>query len=206
MRADRAAAGLSGAGILVVLAFAPGGWAAMTYVLLAAAFGVVLGTFAPILPALHRLPGVGLPTVTLNLTVENAQSFSSSDRMVDQVLRIGIVNDGPGDLRRVRLNTLIPLPHQMRPSDEFGNVMNARAQRLPNTNEQLIVGANSGAWAEAVGDVDEDALLVHYRLYFTEPGTWPVRVKLASPSLYRRRQMIQDIDVSAVRRADEAGS
>lgn len=169
----------------------------MTYVLLAAAFGVVLGTFAPIIPLLHQLPVVGLPRVALRLTVEDTQSYSNRERMVDPVLRIGIVNRGPGDLKRVRLNMLIPLPHSMRPSGESGNIENTRAKRLPDTSESLIGGHSSECWAERLGDVDEDALLVHYRLRFTEPGTWPVRVKLASPSLYRRRELIQDIQVEA---------
>lgn len=172
----------------------------MTYVLLAAAFGVVLGTFAPIIPMLHRLPMVGLPRVKLILTVEDAQTWSSGEKMVAQVLRIAIVNQGPGDLKRARVNVLIPSQHQMRPSDEFGNVDGSRAKRLPDTSEALIDGQWSECWAERLGDVDEDALLLHYRLSFVEPGTWPLRVKLASPSLYRRRELVQDVQVEAVRR------
>jgi hypothetical protein len=201
MRADRGAAGLSGASILVVIALSPGGIAAMTYVLLAAALGVVLGTFAPILPMLHRLPMIGLPKVELRLTVEDAQSWSSGEAIVAQVLRIGIVNEGPGDLKKARVNVLIPLPHQMRPSDEFGNIEQSRAKRLPDTSETLIDNQHSECWIERLGDVDEDALLLHYRLTFAEPGTWPLRVKLASPSLYRRRELVQDIHVDAVSRS-----
>lgn len=171
----------------------------MTYVLLAAAFGIVLGTFAPILPMLHRLPAIGLPKVELHLTVEDAQSWSSGEALVSQVLRIGIVNHGPGDLKRARVNVLIPLPHQMRPSDEFGNV-ETRAKRLPDTSEILIGDQYSECWAERLGDVDEDALLLHYRLTFAEPGIWPLRVKLASPSLYRRRELVQDVQVDAAPR------
>ena len=59
----------------------------------------------------------------------------------------------------------------MRPSDEFGNVEGERARRLPDTSESLAGGQNSGCWAEQVGDIDEDALLLHYRLLFTDPGT-----------------------------------
>ena len=197
MRADRAAAGLSGVAILVVIALSPGGSAAMTYLLLAVAFGVAFGTFAPVIPALHRLPLVGLPKVELRLTLEDAQSFSSGESMVAQVLRIGIVNKGPGDLKRVRFNTLIPLPHQMRPSDEFGNIEVSRAKRLPDTDESLIDGVRSECWAERPGDIDEDAMLYHYRLAFTESGAWPVRVRLSSPSLYRRRDLVRDITVIA---------
>lgn len=173
----------------------------MTYVLLAAALGVVLGTFAPILPMLHRLPMIGLPKVELRLTVEDAQSWSSGEAIVAQVLRIGIVNEGPGDLKKARVNVLIPLPHQMRPSDEFGNIEQSRAKRLPDTSETLIDNQHSECWIERLGDVDEDALLLHYRLTFAEPGTWPLRVKLASPSLYRRRELVQDIHVDAVSRS-----
>jgi hypothetical protein len=120
--------------------------------------------------------------------------------MIDQVLQIAVVNKGPGELKRVRYNTLVPLPHQMRPSDHFGNVIESSgssAKRLPDTSESLIDGSQSGCWAERLGDIDEDAMLCHFRLTFTEPGVWPVRVRLSSPSFYRRRDIVQDVDVVA---------
>lgn len=168
--------------------------------LIGAAVLLLALAFAPTLPLLHSLPVIGLPRIEMALTVEDTGSWSTAEPMVDQVLRIGLKNEGPREFKRTRLNILVPLPHNMRPSDAGGNPEDPRAGRLPDTSEQLIAGRDSQAWSERIGDVDEESLLIHYRLHFTEPGTWPVRVKLASPSLYRRRELVKDIEVEAVAR------
>jgi hypothetical protein len=72
MRADRAAAGLSGAAILVVIALSAGGVAVIETVLLVAAGLIVLATFAPALPVLHRMPLIGGPRVSVILSFEGA--------------------------------------------------------------------------------------------------------------------------------------
>jgi hypothetical protein len=80
MRADRAAAGFGLATIFVVIALSSGGFAVMEPILLVVASLIVIGTTAPVLPVLHRLPLIGLPKVELRLTVEDTQSSRPANR------------------------------------------------------------------------------------------------------------------------------
>jgi hypothetical protein len=57
MGADRAAAGLGGAAVMVAVAFAPKGVSVVEGVFLGLAVLVLAVAFAPILPGLNRLPG-----------------------------------------------------------------------------------------------------------------------------------------------------
>lgn len=191
VRADRAAAGLSGAAILVVLALAPGGSEWITWVLLLVAALVVLGTFAPVLPVLHRLLIVGSPSVELRLSFHELTSDVA--RQAVTMVRVGITNNGPGEIRRPLLNVLVPRPVDVEPCDAFGaREPVGRGKRMPDTSEHVMSGRESAFWVERLDDVDHGSALAHYRISCTEAGEWAVRVKLTSSSLYRKRDVIQN--------------
>jgi hypothetical protein len=187
---DRAAAGLSGAAILVVLAFAPGGVAAMTVVLLTGAGLVVLATFAPHLPLLHRLPAVGAPRVTVVITSEPVEHVPG-----DVVLRVGFRNDGPRRVESVLLNVLVPKFVAIQPSDHTGDYQ-LRGSPMPDTE---VDGRPMRFWAEKDVNLPRGSTLLHYRLSIPEAGECPVRVTYSSDDLYGRNDHVADGSVSRPR-------
>jgi hypothetical protein len=208
VRSDRVAAGLSGATLLVVLAVAPDVAVGLTAALLTAAGAVLLATFAPQLPCLHHLPILGAPRVELVLTLEAKDAADSGPRPAIRILRIGIKNAGPGELRRPRLTVLVPWPITLRPCDGFGELQSGRGERMPATSEELTPERPTAFWSERRDALDEDSTLAHYLLYGVPSGSWRARVKLASASLYRKRRLTEDIafDVpDSPRNAPDAG-
>lgn len=199
MRSDRVAAALSGATIFVVLAVAPDVSSALPAVLLVVVVAVVFATLAPALPLLHRLPAVGAPGVALVLTLEKRAAEETGPRPAIRLLRVGIRNEGPGELRRPRLNVLVPFPITLHPGDGFGQLQEHRGEEMPNTSEPLVANHETAFWAERLDTIDEDSVLAHYLLYGTPAGAWRVRVRLASTSLDRKRELVQEISFDAAR-------
>lgn len=187
------AAGLSGATLLIVLAVAPDVAAGITAALLTAAGAVLLATFAPLLPWLHNLPMVGAPRVELVLTLEAKDAADSGPRAAIRLLRIGIKNAGPGELRRPRLSILVPWPITLHPCDGFGELQSGRGERMPAASEELLPDRPTAFWSERRDAFDEDSTVAHYLLYGIPTGSWRARIKLSSASLYRKRDLTEDI-------------
>jgi hypothetical protein len=194
MRADRAAAGLSGAAILVVIALSPEGIFVMEPILLVAAGLVVLGTFAPVLPVLHRLPIVGAPTVKLRLTIGGRDDLVVPDGSSTTKLRIGICNEGSSELERARLSVLVPDTVTIFPVDAYFGTHESRGTRMPPTSERLLPGMDSNWWFER-HNLDPDWTMLHYRVGFPGPGAYPIRIKLVSKSMYRPIEVDYEIRV-----------
>lgn len=127
MRFDRAAAGLTFAGILVAIAFAPAGPKWMTYVLLTLALAVAVVAFAPLLPVLNRLPRIGAPRVSTHISSEPVPGVPNH-----VVLRIGFVNAGPRRVEGVLMNVLVPESVDIRASDHDGQHVE-RGSAMPPT-------------------------------------------------------------------------
>ena len=202
MRADRAAAGLTAAGVLVALAFAPAGFSAGTWLLLASAVLVVLGTFAPALPVLHVLPLVGAPHVLLGLTSFDAEAHPREDgaSTVFKVLRVVVENRGPGTLRIPRLNILVPSPIGIVASDVWGHRQpEGRGDHMAAPGESIMHGYESRGWNERLYDLEAEQVMLHYLLICPYSGVWTARVTLASSSLYRRHNLVQQVDLEVDR-------
>jgi hypothetical protein len=194
MRADRAAAGLSGAAILVVIALSPGGVAVMEPVLLIVAGLVVLGTFAPALPLLHRLRVVGAPQVSVVVSFEPLSEGGSEDLRVShvgghaaepRVLRVGFVNDGPRRVRSALVNVLVDARVEITASDHLGDTTFTHGRAMPLTN---IDGRPMRFWADKDVTLAVGATLLNYRLSFPDVlglgNEFPVRVQYDADDLH----------------------
>ncbi|HUA74138.1 MAG TPA: hypothetical protein VL988_05200 [Solirubrobacteraceae bacterium] len=175
----------------------------MEVVLLALAGIVLLATLAPKLPVLYRLPKVGAPSVQLRVTIDDQQDLVVADPSA-VVLRIAIFNGGSTELERARLNVLVPAPTEILAADAFGQPQ-GRGSPMPPTKEQLVPGRDSNFWFER-NEFDPGWTPVHYLLNFREPGTYPIRIKLVSKSMYRPVQEDHRIQVlcSGARSQSEA--
>ena len=193
MRADRAAAGLSGAAILVVIALSRGGVAVMEPVLLVAAALVVLVTFAPALPLLHALPAVGAPRVCVALSFEPDQDGSEDLRIthvegrgaVPRVLRVGLINDGPRRVQGAVVNVIVDERVELVASDHLGNTEFSHGRSMPLTE---MGGRPARFWAEDDVTLPVSAKLLNYRLWFPDVlalgDGFTVRVQYSADDLY----------------------
>jgi hypothetical protein len=190
MRADRAAAGLSGAAILVVIALSPGGLAVMEAVLLVVAALVVLATFAPALPGLHRLPIVGEPRVEAILSFEGAVLTCEALRDGMTVFRVGFVNHGPHRVRDALINVVVSAGVEIEASDPRGRPL-ARGSLGPPTE---LDGKSANFWIDKDVALPVGATLLHYRLSVRNLGDLTgyitVRVAFHSDDFYGKRDRV----------------
>jgi hypothetical protein len=193
MRADRAAAGLSGVAVLVVIALSPGGVAVMEIVLLVTAGLVFLGTFAPALPLLHRLPGVGAPRVSVALSFE-PMGGGSEDLVVSHyggmiplpcVLRVGFNNQGPRRVQGTLINVLVDLGVDIEGSDYLGDTSITHGRPMPRTE---VDRRPMCFWADKDVTLTVGGTLLNYRLRFPDVGIlgdeFVIRVQYDSDDLH----------------------
>jgi hypothetical protein len=194
MQADRATAGLGGTAVLVAVAFAPGHLTMREVVFLVLAAVVLLATFAPILPVLHRIPKIGARRVSLVLSWEHVGgngNEGSGDLVLThvgghnaepRVLRLGFVNKDRR-VHRMLVNVLVPEAVELEACDYAGGPSD-RGKAMPLT---MVDGVPMRFRADQ--DVDlTGALLMHYKLSFpdvTALGTdFRIRVQYSSDDLY----------------------
>jgi hypothetical protein len=214
MRSDRAAAGLSGTAILVVIALAPGGYEVMEWVLLTIAGLVAVATFAPALPVLHQLPKVGAPRVRVALSFEPDQDGSEELRVVHvegrgvmpRVLRVGFINDGPKCVRGALVNVLVDARVEMTASDHLGDTNYTHGRAMPLTE---VDGLSMRFWADKDLTLPVGSHLLDYRLSFPDVlalgDSFLIRVQYDSDDLYgseriyEQRVPVQDLKDAFVR-------
>jgi hypothetical protein len=180
---NRATIGIGIGTILVVIALAPGGPSFMEPVLLALAGLVILGTLSPKLPWLNCLPKIGAPQVQVRVTFGDEGENLTTSAGGTSIFRIGINNQSNSELERPRLNVLIPAPTQIEPSNHDGVTQHRNAQRMPDTEERDQPGQLLTFWFERL-EVDPGWTIIHYAMRFQAAGTYRLRIKLASKSLY----------------------
>lgn len=156
---------------------------------------ILVGTFAPKIPGLHRFPVIGAPRVTIELTRDDGQPLLLHGPTAETVLSVGVFNHGPGEVLRARINVLVPEPVEIQACDPFGQPVQ-RGSWMRATSEELLPGRESPYWSDRL-DLDEDATPIYYRLTIPEEGEFPIRVKLKSKSLYQGVELTETLAVTA---------
>jgi hypothetical protein len=108
-----------------------------------------VATFANVLPWLRGLPVIGASRLTVALSTEDVSRSTSGGKLSSATvtLRVGVTNHGRSEIRRARVNVLVPATISISASDGFGHGAPAgtRGERLPNTSEQIkLVSIGSG--------------------------------------------------------------
>jgi hypothetical protein len=192
MRADRAIAGLSGAALSVAVGFAPGELGVREIVFLALAGVVLLGAFAPKLPILHKCRKIGAPRVSAALSFEALEEDGSEDLVVThvggeatpRVLRVGLVNKGPGLVREALVNVFVDAGVEIVASDYRGDPSIGHGKAMPRTR---VDGRPMRFWADEVS-IPKEARLLNYRLSFPAVrdlgSEFSIRVQYDADDLY----------------------
>jgi hypothetical protein len=182
----------------------------MEPILLVIAGLVVLATFAPTLPVLHRLPRIGAPRVHVHLSFEPDQDGSEDLEVVHvegraagpRVLRVGFVNDGPKRVQATLVNVLVDPPVKINASDHLGDTSLTHGRAMPQAG---INGRPMNFWADKDVSLTVGATLLDYLLTLPsdvrELGDgFVVRVQYDADDLYGGEriyeQRIPVVDVS----------
>jgi hypothetical protein len=193
MGADRAAAGLGGAAVMIAVAFAPKGVSVVEGIFLGLAVLVLAVAFAPILPGLNRLPKVGAPAVSVVLSFEPLNGDPTELAVTNiagigaqpQILRVGFVNAGPRRVHRTLINILVPEAVGLVACDHTGDTSNSHGRSMPAT---VLDDVPTRFWADKDVDLPVGALLMHYKLSFPDPAAlgsaFRIRVTYDSDDLY----------------------
>jgi hypothetical protein len=159
---------------MVAVAFAPGALSVRQIVFLALGGVILGGTFAPMLPILHRLPTVGAPRVSVALSFEplhggpedlTVSHSSGCPVELDRVLRVGFVNRGPSRVHAALVNVLVPETVEIEASDHKGDTSITHGREMPPT---VIDGIPMRFWAEKDVALPVGAILLNYRLSFSD--------------------------------------
>lgn len=183
MRFDRAAAGLTFAGILVGLALSPDGERWMTYPPLALATLIAIIAFAPLLPIMNSVPKLGAPQVSVYISSE---PVSGTEDAV--VLRVGFRNVGPRRVEGTLVNVLVSAALTIHASDHRGR-LRGRGSEGPETVHD---GQEAQFWVEPDVVLPVGSSLFHYRLQASEPGEYWVHVSFSSDDLYGVADRVED--------------
>jgi hypothetical protein len=177
------------AGTSIISSSKDGGLMWLKWLLIGSALLLLLLTFAPILPLLRALPVIGAIRLEAVISSEEVSRTARGPEQIGAqiVLRVGVTNLSRTEVRRARVNVLVPADVLISASDGFGDLAppGTRGQRLPDTSEPPGGTACSAVWAERA-DLGEGPTLLHYLLNVERPGTYPVRVKIESRGLYKQ--------------------
>lgn len=151
---------------------------------------ILLGTVAPWVPGLHRLPVVGAPTLTVVFSIGDDTSLEVSARADTQtttaILRAGIRNDRRSAIADASINMLVPDTVVLVRGDVEGAATGAG--QLLSTSESLGDGkgsARSHYWAEkGLTFSGRNSELLHFKLGLPGPGDFPLRLKISAEPLY----------------------
>jgi hypothetical protein len=183
MRFDRAAAGLTFAGILVGVSLSPDGERWMTYPPLALAALIAIVAFAPLLPILNTVPKIGAPQLSVYISSESVSGVKDA-----VVLRIGFENVGPRRVEGTLVNVLVPASLTIHASDHKGK-LRSRGSDGPETVHN---GERAQFWAERDVALPVGSSLFHYRIHAPEPGEYWVHVSFSSDDLYGGADRVED--------------
>lgn len=195
MFSSRTSAGGTGATLLVLIAFQPGGIAVMGPILIGAAVLLVLATLAPKLPVLHRLPRVGAPLIEPQITIpaNTGGELVVNGSSQEVVLRVGFVNKGPTTLRDVTMNVCVARPLDLQACD-FHGVPIAQGSEMPDT---VIDGHFWAFWADDL-KVPVGSTYRSYKVSCPALGRFPIRVTFSADDLYGPERTINtDLIVQA---------
>jgi hypothetical protein len=178
---------------MIAIAFAPGALSVREIVFLSVAGAVLVGTFAPMLPVLNRLPAIGAPRVSVALSFEPLHG-GSEDLVVyhhgghlvaPRVLRVGFVNKGPSRVHTVLINILVPEVVVIEGSDHNGDPSMTHGREMPTT---VVGGRPMRFWADKDVALPVGAILLNYRLSFPDVSAledeFSVRVQYDADDLY----------------------
>jgi hypothetical protein len=197
-------------------------------------FLVLVATIANRAPLLHRLPCVGAPRVSVDCSLEGRQPLSAGMRRgpvypipeelkatlgIDSEggileprivhLEIGLVNEGRSVLRDVSVTFMHPEGLGHEETDSYGIVAD-HGRWMPPTSESLMQDEDGSAtysdyWVWG-GDLPARSTLLYFSLEIPRPGTWPIRVKVEAPDLYREVVVDDAIAVRELARGQEPAS
>lgn len=181
----------------------------MEPILLVIAGLVVLATFAPTLPVLHRLPRIGAPCVRVVLSFEPDQDGSEGLQVnhvegrgaVSRVLRVGFINDGPKRVRGTLVNVLVDARVAIVASDHLGDTDYTHGRAMPQT---VVDDCPMSFWADDDVTLPVGARLFNYVLSFPNDARtlgdgFTIRVQYDSDDLYggeriyEQRVLVEDV-------------
>jgi hypothetical protein len=166
--------------LVIALAFAQSGEVALAVLFGALTALFILGTFAALLPGLHRLPGIGAPRLRIEISANGAldavvrippqtEQGEASARSV--LIRVGVRNDSRGDVAHALMNFCFPVGHGLRLCDHRGEpVEEARGRPMPPTQEPEPFDYWALAGLRFTG---RNSRLFHFRVRVDAPGNTP---------------------------------
>jgi hypothetical protein len=167
-------------------------------------------TVAPWIPALHRVPVIGAPRISGELRVDGQEQLVvrlGEVRPRSALLEVGVEVLDRADVEQASINLLIPpglqgerCDHRGRPQDE--------GTWMPRSPERLGRFKWIEYWAVGGLTFTRDTTLKWFRLKFSQPGEYPVRLKVNSSQLYRefvKEWVIKVIEPDELGQHDRAG-
>jgi hypothetical protein len=186
----RVGAGGTLAAVVIALALWPSGWALMTWVLVAIAVLILVGTVAPAFAPLDRLPIVGAARplkATFSVDGNPDLRIRAGTSGADALLCIGLANEERPDVTSCLLNVQVPTRvTQAAYADHYGNDRPEGAWAPPTTDtDHAGESAEFVYWAHhPVTLPGRSSKLFVFRLKFDEPGQYLIRAKVSSPDLH----------------------
>lgn len=172
--------------------------------LVALSLVIVIGTFAPRMPGLYRLPLVGAPWLRASFKIDGDPSLvieKPPNQRVTRTLEIGVGTKHRPGVSRADVNILYPDLVTLEPSDWEGKP-EKRGKAMRPTDEVLLAGRSpTPYWAEE-GREFRGSRVLYYRFSTTATGRFPIRLKIDSPDLKKGFQAEAAVVVNESR--DEA--
>lgn len=222
-------AGIGALPAAAAIAGAVEGWCALLVgffvVLTGAAF---VGAVAPYWPLLHRIPRIGAPTLGGNFQVDGIPECRAGIRRFEPLpvrppgfpadaqpnfeprtvhLQVAVDNPVRADLPNAHVYLLHPegIPHEE--TDQLG-VPTDHGQWMPPAEESLMADDQgrpqwSDYWQRTRVLFGKHSHLHFFKLTFSQPGEYQVRLRVVAPALYERFDVPGTIHIEEVKRGEE---
>jgi len=171
---------------------------------------VMAAVVSPKLPVLHRLPLVGSPQLEGRLRLDGNPALLlrlGSARPRSALLEVGVSVATRADVDRAVINLLVPpglrgerCNHRGRPYDE--------GTWMPRTHDRLGAHEWVDYWAAKDLSFTSDVSLRWFKLRFSEPGEYSIRLKVNSSQLYREYELertVRVVEADELTQHDRAG-
>lgn len=166
---------------------------------------VVIGTFAGVLPVLHRIPVIGAPRLTISLSANGSSDAAigiansrNDERAPSILIQVDVYNHSRADLAHTLLDFYVPAGHGLQRCDHWGesvSLQEGRSRPEPPTQ-----------WAEPMDNwhlgglrlTGREGRTFYFRMRVEQPGAYQLKVRIRSSALYRELALDRVLQVNEV--------
>jgi len=204
---SRAGTGLTAATIplVIALAFFQEGHVCLGIVFSVITGSVVIGTFAGVLPVLHRIPVIGAPRLTVAISTNGSSDAvvgmvaSRSDERAQSVLiQVDVHNHSRADLAHTLLDFYAPAGQGLQRCDHRGEPISLQEGRSrPEPPTQGVEPLDN--WhLGGLRLTGREERHFYFRIRVDQPGGYRLKVRIRSSELYRESALDRVLQVKEV--------